>query len=56
MGTKCLLLTHEMSLIDAYAGFADSSKRRCSGIVLLLSARLDFSLLKLVDIVVVFVF
>lgn len=55
MGTECLLLTHEMSPIDAYAGFADSSKRHCSGIVLLLSDGLDFSLLKLLVIAIVFV-
>lgn len=56
MGTERLLLTHETSPIDAYAGFADSSKRRCSGIVLLLSAGLHFSLLKLLVIAVVFMF
>lgn len=47
MGTPCLLLARETAPIDAYAGFADSSKGRCRGIVLLFSAGLDFSLLKL---------
>lgn len=55
MGTECLLLTHEMSPIDAYVDFADSSKRHCSGIALLLPAGLDFSLVKLV-IAIVFMF
>lgn len=56
MGTPCLFLARETAPIDAYAGFADSSKGRCRGIVLLLSAGLDFSLLKLLVIAVVLMF
>lgn len=38
MGTECLLLAHGTAPVDAFVGFADSSKRLCSGIVSLLAA------------------
>lgn len=56
MGTPCLLLARETAPIDAYAGFADSSKGHCRGIVLLFSAGLDFRLLKLPVIAIVLMF